>query len=173
MAAQQSNPFGEGAEELDDAIGGSSVSSLQAANVLGGPPARRYFSDVEEDDEEEDDEDYFGRAQTARHYNAPTATANAKFNPSQTAQRQYQNQNQNPNPNQKQQPETIRVKLNESYFAKEKHLLVGLMANARNKVNSIRLFNPIENDAVKQQQDEWSERVSSLRSAPERTTTII
>lgn len=60
----------------------------------------------------------------------------------------------------RQPAETIRVKLNESYFAKEKHLLIGLMANARNKVNSMRLFNPMQNETAKQQQQEWTERVS-------------
>lgn len=59
------------------------------------------------------------------------------------------------------QPQAIRVTLNESYFAPERRALVNLLANARQKMNSLRLFNPAQNEASKQRQEQWDEKVSS------------
>lgn len=57
--------------------------------------------------------------------------------------------------------ETIQVKLNESYFARERRLLVDALANVRQTVSSVRMFNPAKNESVKQQaQQEWNEKVS-------------
>jgi hypothetical protein len=62
--------------------------------------------------------------------------------------------------------ETIQVTLNESYFARERRFIVNQLANARQKLNSIQLFNPAQNESLKQQQQQqWSEKVSSIRLA--------
>uniref|UniRef100_A0A6G1SP16 Sodium-dependent neutral amino acid transporter SLC6A17 n=1 Tax=Aceria tosichella TaxID=561515 RepID=A0A6G1SP16_9ACAR len=56
-------------------------------------------------------------------------------------------------------PETIQVTLNESYFARERRFIVSQLANARQKLNSLQLFNPAQNESLKQQQQqEWSEK---------------
>lgn len=59
-----------------------------------------------------------------------------------------------------QQPEIINVKLDESYFAREKRFLINAMANVRNKLNSVQMFNPAKNQVLKEQQESWSENVS-------------
>lgn len=131
--------------------------------------ARRKVSDVAE--EEDDDAEVSGggeRANYSRHAVAQRNNCNniniINQSYATTGQTTVNNlaQDYDATAASRQQPETIRVKLNESYFAREKHLLMGLMANARNKVNSMKLFNPVQNESTKQQQEEWSERVSSV-----------
>lgn len=58
--------------------------------------------------------------------------------------------------------ETIRVHLNESYFAHERRQLVGLVSDVRQKLNSFRMFNPVKNQEIIEQQQEWSEKVSTI-----------
>lgn len=60
--------------------------------------------------------------------------------------------------------ETIRVHLNESYFAHERRQLVGLISDVRQKLNSFRLFNPVKNQEIIEQQQQWSEKVSTIMS---------
>lgn len=57
-------------------------------------------------------------------------------------------------------PETIHVRLNESYFGKEKTAIYNLLANARQRVASLRLFNPAKNEVVRENEQTWSESVS-------------
>ena len=61
-----------------------------------------------------------------------------------------------------QRQETIRVNLNESYFANERRALVNLLANVRQKFNSMQMFNPAKNQSIKEQQEQWNENVSSF-----------
>jgi len=65
------------------------------------------------------------------------------------------------------QPETIQVTLNEGYFAKERRAIVEVLANVRQKLNSIRPFNPAQNEASKQKHEEWNEKVSQSDTAPQ------
>lgn len=154
-AARQANPFAGNDDDNDELEPGEPAALRRPpppSRPPQPPPSRRYFSDVDEADEDENYEDYEDDKCLGETRSGAAPLQNAP------ARRPHSHQMHA----QRQQPETIRVKLNESYFARERHLLVGLVANARNKVNSMRLFNPIENDAAKQQrEDEWSERVSS------------
>lgn len=59
-----------------------------------------------------------------------------------------------------QPPETIHVKLNESYFAREQRALIDLVANIRQKFQSTQLFNPAKNQSIREQQQQWTEDVS-------------
>lgn len=60
----------------------------------------------------------------------------------------------------RQPAETIQVTLNESYFASERRILLDLFANLRQKLSSTQMFNPAKNETIKQQQQEWNEKVS-------------
>lgn len=63
-----------------------------------------------------------------------------------------------------QQDTTIHVTLNESYFSSERRALVNLLANIRQKFNSMQMFNPAKNQSIKEQQQQWNEDVSELNS---------
>lgn len=56
--------------------------------------------------------------------------------------------------------ETIRVKLDESYFAKEKAAICNFVANARQRLTSIRMFNPAKNETIRETEQTWNESVS-------------
>lgn len=51
-------------------------------------------------------------------------------------------------------------KLGESYFAKERRALLNVLANGRQKISSLQMFNPAKNQSVKEEQQQWSENVS-------------
>jgi len=59
-----------------------------------------------------------------------------------------------------QRPETIQVKLSEGYFANERKALVNMVANCRQKFNSMQMFNPAKNQSTKERQENWNENVS-------------
>lgn len=63
---------------------------------------------------------------------------------------------------QQQQPETIQVTLNEGYFAAERRQLVNCLANVRQKISSVQMFNPAKNDQAIKRQEEWTEKVSMI-----------
>lgn len=101
-----------------------------------------------DDDEEEDEDDSLCQPndRIRRSYHVPSQRAS--------------NSNQR-NGQQESTRETIRVDLDEGYFASERRLFVESLANVRQKLNSLRMFNPAKNaENVKQQQQEWSEKVS-------------
>lgn len=56
--------------------------------------------------------------------------------------------------------EPIQVKLNESYFAREQKLIKDCLANVRQKVSQLQLFNPAKNATQREQQQTWNESVS-------------
>lgn len=57
--------------------------------------------------------------------------------------------------------EPIQVKLNESYFAREQKLVKDCLANVRQKVAQLQMFNPAKNATQREQQQTWNESVSS------------
>lgn len=78
-------------------------------------------------------------------------------------QQQQVDQNCQQQQQQRQAHETIEVRLNESYFSNERRALVNLLANCRQKFASLQLFNPVQNQSIKeQQQQSWNENVSPV-----------
>ena len=128
----------------------------------------------EQEDEDEDDEDNYepvDRIRRSYHLTSqhPSSSQQAK---QQQQQRQQSNNTARlanaaapPHQGYHMPPaETIQVTLNESYFARERRFIVSQLANARQKLNSLQLFNPAQNENLKQQQQqEWSEKVSASR----------
>lgn len=58
--------------------------------------------------------------------------------------------------------EPIQVKLNESYFAREQKLVKDCLANVRQKVAQLQMFNPAKNATQREQQQTWNESVSII-----------
>lgn len=106
---------------------------------------------LEEDEEDEDDE--------------PTSSDSA---PHDGIHRSYlQNQQMNPQAGQNNatRPETIQVQLNEGVFANERRYVHDLLASARSRLAAMQMFNPVKNQSLREQQEQWDEKVS--RSARE------
>lgn len=59
--------------------------------------------------------------------------------------------------------DTIHVRLNESYFAKEQTAIYNFLANTRQYLTSLRLFNPAKNENIRQKEETWTESVSFSR----------
>lgn len=57
---------------------------------------------------------------------------------------------------------TIHVQLNEGYFARERRILLNFAANVRQKCSSIQMFNPAKNTAMREQQQQWDEKVRNV-----------
>lgn len=130
-----------------------------AANARFSANQEAHFADEDDDDEEDDDDDSFTRGDNIRRSNYLHSVGLAAQQSSTGCAT-----NQPRLVSAGAQGETIQVKLNESYFANEKRAVVNLVANCRQKLNSMQMFNPAKNQTFReQQQQQSSENVSLAR----------
>lgn len=135
----------------------------QSARFAGASSsgARQAEDDNDEDEFDDDDDDSYSQTHRGdgirRNYRLH-AYAQPGGSSSGSHQRQT-NENYRETNNTANQ-ETIRVHLNESYFASERRAVVALLANVRQKVSSLQMFNPVKNQSINEQQEQWNEKVS-------------
>lgn len=135
-------------------------ANFSAQNQRGASGSRLNAEQDFDDDDEDDDSlssQSNSRDKIRRNYiAAPTNNNNnlAANDPASPSSQSHQR-------NHYQIPETIQVKLNESYFANERRAAVNLLANCRQKLNSLQMFNPAKNQSIREQQEKnWEENVS-------------
>lgn len=112
----------------------------------------------QDEDEEEEEEDFVSRDRVRRSYIRPASGQQRQhFETSTNAAWQPPASDGSPRP----EPAVTRVTLDEGYFAPERRKLRGALANVRQKLAGLQLFNPARNESLKQQQrEEWTEKVS-------------
>lgn len=130
-----------------------------AANPASRFAASRAGREPEDEDEfDEEDEDSFSSSSRPNRHHGDKITRKYQTGADSSAGSSafYQSDGTN--------QETIRVHLNESYFANERRQLVGLVANVRQKLNTLQMFNPAKNQTINEQQQNWNEKVSEKSS---------
>lgn len=135
-----------------------------------GVPGSRHNADQDYDDDDDDDDsfsspshhrgdkikrNYISGAANNHNDTQNTINAAAAAGSSSTSTSNYHQRNNI--------QETIQVKLNESYFANERKAAVNLLANCRQKLNSLQMFNPAKNQSIRERQEmNWNENVSFI-----------
>lgn len=113
--------------------------------------------------DDDDDDDSLSQQQHDRIRRSNYLSSQQHQASHQQQQQQHQLNQQASNFNSTTRQETIHVKLNESYFANEKKALVNMLANCRQKLNTLQMFNPAKNQSLREQQEQqWNDNVSLL-----------
>lgn len=131
-----------------------------------GAPGSRHNVDQDYDDDDDDDDSFSSpshRRGDKIKRNYISGVANDHNDPQNAINSTTAGSSSTSNYNQRNNniQETIQVKLNESYFANERRAAVNLLANCRQKLNSLQMFNPAKNQSIREQQEmNWNENVS-------------
>lgn len=138
-------------------------ANFSAQNQRGETGSRHNVGQDFDDDDEDDDSlssQFNSRDKIRRNYiAAPNNSAETSGNTLNHPGNSSSHSNQRNYPI----PETIQIKLNESYFANERKAAVNLLANCRQKLNSLQMFNPAKNQSIREQQEKnWNENVSKI-----------